>query len=356
MSTPNRRHVLQTIASTLTLPLATSAATGNRRAKRIKVGQIGVGHSHSSKLSVFRESADYEVVGIVEPNATLREEAQTRPTFQDLSWMTAEQLLSVPGLDLVLVETKVGGLLDAAEMCVAAGKHIHLDKPAGVSLPQFRRLLEDAAKQKLLVQMGYMYRYNPGIVLLHEVLRQGWLGDPFEIHTVMSKVVSPAKRQRLAEYAGGTMFELGCHLVDLVVGVLGAPQKVTAYPQQLGSADSLYDNMLAVFEYPWATATIKSTALEVEGFKRRHFVVCGTKGTFHIQPLDAPAVRVAFSEAHDEYQKGYQEITLPKYTRYVEDAADIARVLRGEQPPQFNYEHDLAVQTAVLQACAMSRA
>ncbi len=354
MSTPNRRHVLQTIASSLALPLAASAAAAeNRKTKPIKIGQIGVGHAHASKLSVFRESADFEVVGIVEPNATLREQAQTQAVYQDLPWMTAEQLLGTPGLDLVLVETKVGELLDTAEMCVAAGKHIHLDKPAGASLPQFRRILENAAKQKLLVQMGYMYRYNPGIVLLHEVLQQGWLGDPFEVHTVMSKVIPPASRQQLAEHAGGTMFELGCHLVDLVVGVLGAPKKVTAYPQQLGSADSLKDNMLAVLEYPRATATIKSTALEVEGFKRRHFVVCGTKGTFHIQPLDAPAVRVAFSQAHGDFKKGTQEITLPKYTRYVDDAADIAKVLRGEQPPRFNYEHDLAVQTAVLQACAM---
>jgi hypothetical protein len=65
------------------------------------------------------------------------------------------------------------------------------------------------------------------------------------------------------------------------------------------------DNMLAVFEYPEATATIRSSAVEVEGFARRHFVVCGTEGTFHIQPLDNPAARVAFASAHGKYSKGY---------------------------------------------------
>ncbi|MGH7173787.1 MAG: hypothetical protein ACRELG_26190 [Gemmataceae bacterium] len=29
--------------------------------KRIKIGQIGVGHAHASKLSVYRASPDYEV-------------------------------------------------------------------------------------------------------------------------------------------------------------------------------------------------------------------------------------------------------------------------------------------------------
>ena len=37
--------------------------------------------------------------------------------------------------------------------------------------------------------MGYMYRYNPAVVLLREFLKKGWLGEVFEVHAVMSKVV-----------------------------------------------------------------------------------------------------------------------------------------------------------------------
>ena len=45
----------------------------------IKVGQIGVGHAHASKLGVFRQSADYEVVGIVEEDEQLKKQLATRP-------------------------------------------------------------------------------------------------------------------------------------------------------------------------------------------------------------------------------------------------------------------------------------
>ena len=106
--------------------------------------------------------------------------------------MTQEQLLNSPGLQAVLVETRVRDLLPTAETCVAAGKHVHLDKPAGESLPQFERILNAAKNQQLLVQMGYMYRYNPAIVLMREFLDRGWLGEVFEVHTVMSKVVDAA--------------------------------------------------------------------------------------------------------------------------------------------------------------------
>lgn len=324
--------------------------------RRIKVGQIGVGHAHASKLSVYRESPDYEVVGIVEPDAGLRQAAGLQAPFRGLTWMTQEQLLNVPGLEVVLVETPVRDLLATAETCIAAGKHIHLDKPAGQSLPHYQRILDAAAKQKLLVQMGYMYRYNPAVMLMRDMLARGWLGEPFEVHTVMSKVVPPADRLKLAEYPGGIMFELGCHVIDLVVGVLGKPQSVKSYPRQSSQAqagkesDKLMDNMLAVLEYPQALASVKSSALEVDGGERRHFVLCGTEGTFHIQPLDNPSARVALSQPRGDYKKGYQEITFPKFTRYFADAADMARIVRGEKSTDFSYAHDLAVQETVLRA------
>lgn len=320
----------------------------------IQYGQIGTGHAHASKIAVYRESVDYEVIGVVEPDPELRRRAETSDAYRDLPWMTAEELLNQPGLQLVGVETRVRNLLDTAEMCIDAGMHVHLDKPAGESLPQFERILDKAARQHLAVQMGYMYRYNPAIILLRDFLGRGWLGEPFEVHTVMSKLVDDAARARLAEYPGGSMFELGCHIIDLVIGVLGPPDAIHAFPRHSSPAeDGLLDNMLAVFEYPGGTATVRSSVNEVEGFARRHFVLCGDGGTFHIQPLDSPGARVALRHAQGKYAAGYQEIEFPRYSRYVGDAADLARVIRGEADPPFSYEHDLAVQRAVLLSCGL---
>lgn len=353
-SLPRREFVKAMAGAGMVAGFATHVNAG-AAPTRIKIGQIGVGHAHASKLAVYRRSADYEVVGIAEANPALRRQAESMPPYKGLPWMTTEQLLNVPGLQAVLVETRVRDLLCTAEACVAAGKHIHLDKPAGESFPQLQRLFAAATKQKLLVQMGYMYRYNPAVVLLREFLNKGWLGEPFEVHTVMSKVVPAGDRKRLAAYRGGMMFELGCHVIDLVIGILGKPREV--HPFVLHSSrldDQLADNMLAVLTYPRVTATVRSTALEVEGFERRHLVVCGTEGTFHIQPLDNPAARLALASGRPAYRKGSQDIRFPKYERYVDDAADMAKIIRGEKAADYSPEHDLAVQETLLKACGVA--
>ncbi|MCA9014043.1 MAG: Gfo/Idh/MocA family oxidoreductase, partial [Planctomycetaceae bacterium] len=235
--------------------------------KKIKVGQIGVGHPHAGgKMQAFRKSDEYEVVGVVEPDPELRKYAESTGIYQGLPFLTQEQLLNIEGLQAVAVETLVPDLLTTAETCIAAGKHIHLDKPAGLSLPHFKRILDQAAQKHLLLQMGYMYRYNPGIVLLRDLLKKGWLGEPFEVHTVISKKMDANSRKKLEPQPGGMMFELGCHVIDLVVQILGRPEQVTAFAQHASAIDDrLQDNMLAVFTYPQALATVKSSCNEVNG-------------------------------------------------------------------------------------------
>src|SRR5436190_23981319 len=61
--------------------LAASNARAQPPRPRIKIGQVGVAHGHANKLAVFRRSADYEVVGIVEPDRALRERAETQDAF-----------------------------------------------------------------------------------------------------------------------------------------------------------------------------------------------------------------------------------------------------------------------------------
>ena len=84
-----------------------------------------------------------------------------------------------------------------------AGKHIHLDKPPGESIHHLRCILDIAARKNLLVQMGYMYRYNPGVVLLRDFLNHGRLGDVFQSFGLARKV----DRHLNSQLPGGQTYE-----------------------------------------------------------------------------------------------------------------------------------------------------
>ena len=323
---------------------------------RIRIGQIGTAHAHAEgKIEAMRASPEFEVAGVVEPDPARRAAAEKSKAYQGLSWLTEEQLLNVEGLQVVAIETEIKNLLSTAARCIAAGKHIHLDKPAGESLPEFRELLGNAARQSLTVQMGYMFRYNPAFQLCFQLVRDGFLGDVFAIDTAMSKAVEMNERRRVAPYPGGSMFELGGHIIDAVVTVLGKPTRVTPYNRSASPLrDGFSDNQLAVLEYPGATVAVRSAMVEIGGVSRRQFVVCGTGGTLDIHPLEPAHARLALAAPRGEYKAGYQDVSLPPTRgRYEGDFADLGRVIRGESEFGFSAGHDLAVQETLLLASGL---
>lgn len=320
---------------------------------RIKIGQIGTSHAHAAgKMATLRKlSDDYEVVGIVEPNPDQQRKLKDHSVYRGLKWLTEEQLLNTLGLQAVAVETDISELVPTGMRCVSAGVHIHLDKPAGLSLTEFRTLLDEASRRRLTVQMGYMFRHNPAFQFCFEAARKGWLGDVFEVHGVISKTIDALQRRKLAAYPG-SMFELGCHLIDAMVKMLGKPDKTTGFSRRTRpEQDNLVDNQLAVFEYAECMATIRSALVEVAGEKRRQFVVCGDQGTIEIRPLEPPRLLFVPDQPRQTYEKGYQEVNLPPMPgRYDDQLIELARIIRGEEESEYPPEHDLAVQEAVLKA------
>jgi predicted dehydrogenase len=152
------------------------------------------------------------------------------------------------------------------------------------------------------------------------------------------------------------MFIYACHLIDLVVGLLGKPDRIVPFMRQTRSdAGEMCDNGLVVFEYPKTTATIRTSSLEVEGFQRRQLVVCGDEGTIDIRPLEPPKLRLALAKPREGFKRGYQDVPLPKMPgRYDDQLIELAQIIRGERENPYPLEHELIVQECLLTACGYS--
>ena len=326
---------------------------GQTGGTKLLAGQIGTRHAHADgQLMALREGGDFEMVGVVVEDDAAWEAVRGRKAYEGLRRMSLAEMLSVPGLKMVNVETEVKGLLDAAEAVVGAGLHLGLDKPAGESIAQFRRILKRADEQKTLVKMGYMFRFNPAFELALKAIREGWLGPVTVVHAEMSKQLVGGARDDLKGYVGGSMFELGCHLIDSVVRFLGVPEKVTPFLRRAGE-DGIADNMTAVLEYPRTLVTLRSSLREVTGNARRQMVISGDNGTLEILPLEPPKVRLMLKAAAGGFKAGVQEVPMEKRARYEADWRAFAASIRGERAWEFSSAHDLAVQETVLRASGM---
>jgi predicted dehydrogenase len=287
----------------------------------------------------------YEVVGVTESDERRREALGEVPVLGQ------DELLK--GVDAVLVETAVRDQTAAALRAAAAGVHVHLEKPGGTSLARFREIVVKCDERKRIFQLGYMFRGNPAFEFCLKAVRDGWLGEVTEINGVIGKVAGERERGEAAEFAGGMMFELGCHLIDPVVAMLGRPKSVHPHLRR-GKVDKLAENTLAVLEYEKALGTIRSSALDVEGSARRQFSVHGTQGAIAIHPLEPPKLTLTLDRPRGEFKKGAQAVELRKMAgRYDDQLAGFARMIRGEAPLDYSGEHEVAVLETVLRASGM---
>lgn len=336
--------------------------------ERIRIGQIGIGHNHGSeKMNTLRRLSDlFEVVGVVEDDPQWRRRRGDWECYRGIPWMSEEELFRVPGLQAVAVETDGFGLVPAARRCAEHNLHIHMDKPGGESLGAFRELLDEFERRKLCIQLGYMYRNNPAIRFCRDAVRKGWLGEIFEIHAVMSRYDGGDEdyRRWLSNFRGGAMYIFGGHLIDIVISMLGRPDRVTPF-QRKTRDDALFDNGFAVLEYPCCTASIRTSVAEVDGMKHRRLIVCGTKGTAEIYPLEHPSdrydrdplhVRLTLLEPCGDFPAGTHIVdagVMPG--RYTEQLAEFARIVRGEIANPYPYGHEFLVQEALLAASGYER-
>ena len=320
--------------------------------KKIKIGQIGIGHNHAeAKMLAVRKFPElFEVVGYAEENERWIEKRGKLKGYEGLERLSASEIIERS--DAILVECDVWDLMKYAKPCIEAGKHLHLDKPAG-DLKEYKYILDTAKANGLVVQLGYMYRYNPAVVKCMELIKDGSIGEIYSINAEMSTNHSPEYRTWLKNFGGGIMYILGSHLVDLIVYMLGEPKNVTSFLKktQRDGVD-VEDNNLAVFEYGNALARIFVSSVEVNGFGRRQLVVSGSKGTVNICPLERP-ITLTFSNT-EIAEKTYEDckITIPfddntADGRYDEMMKDFYAYILGEKQNPYTYEHDYLVQRVI---------
>jgi predicted dehydrogenase len=333
------------------------------------MGIYGVGHSHAAgKARALVANPSVELVGVFEPDPRLRARAESNAGFAGVRWLdSADDLLGDPSVDALCVEGCVDGregtYSATAKRCVEAGKHIWYDKPAG-DWPTFQAVVETARAGNLLVQMGYMLRYNTGFKRIADWLRAGLLGDLYAVRGHMS-TSSAAEGRGRGGYPGGISFQLAPHMIDQVVWLFGnRPHTVTSFLRNdaTPATPAHADNTLVVLEFERGMGMIDIAHMEAAPRARR-FEVYGTRGSAIIPEPFEPGgtVRLCLVDTPDAgsgLKKGEQVVSVtptPRSESYHHELAAFVATLRGQQPRDRSPEHELLVEETLHRATGTIR-
>ena len=196
-----------------------------------RVGFLSVTHPHIyTRADILSEMEDVELVGVWElddhENARVFADRYSVKVFPK-----PEDLLADETIEAVIVEPWTHEMADVAIMALEAGKKVMLEKPASNNVANMRRVVEAVERTKGYLTVGYMIRQSTSFARLKKIHASGLLGRTtvgrFHVSVPAPDAVTPWFN--LENDIGGVLFEDGCHMLDLIVNLLGKPKAVSAF-------------------------------------------------------------------------------------------------------------------------------
>lgn len=335
--------------------------------KKLRVVQIGTGHDHASgaahTLRMLPELFDFVGYARVPEDIV---DASSHPDLAAVKEYTVDELWAL-NADAAVIETEDRNLTKYALLAAKHGLALQMDKPGGQSQTEFDELIDYVKENHIVFHTGYMYRYNAAIVRAKELIRSGELGQVLCIETQMNCLHQPEKRNWLADYKGGMMNFLGCHLVDVIYAIQGEPKEVIPLNKVSGVGGTVGEDIgMAVFVYDRGVSFAKTTAIEYGGFMRRQIVINCEKGTIEINPTE-------YYEGDDKYSCMYADMRISRFDddtakswhvrndavklgpvdRYEAMFREFAAVAAGDMENPYSYEYERELHKLVLKACGV---
>lgn len=191
----------------------------------VRIGVVGYGVGGRYFHAPFVRAAEgVELAGVVTRSASRR--AQVALDLPGVPVFDSMAALLGSGIDVVTITTPPQTRTSLVLEAVSARVHVVADKPFAPTAAEGRRLVQAADDAGVILNVFHNRRWDADIRTLGVVVANGELGDVWRVHSRMDQ---DAPDLLEAGPHGGLLRDLGSHLVDQMIWLLGPVHAVTAH-------------------------------------------------------------------------------------------------------------------------------
>ena len=246
----------------------------NNTEKPLRVGVVGLVHSHVHWILGREDRGDIEIVGIVEPNRSLAERYANRHGYSmELVFNTIEEMIEEAQPEAVTAFNTIYDHLKVVQVCAPKGIHVMVEKPLAVNL-EHAVLMEKLANQHNIhlltnYETTWYGSNHRAYQMVHEEMAIGSLRKivvndghpgPKEIgvnQEFLEWLTDPVQN------GGGALTDFGCYGANLITWLMKGlkPISVTAVVQQFKPEiyPKVEDEATIILTYPKTQGIIQAS-------------------------------------------------------------------------------------------------
>jgi predicted dehydrogenase len=289
---------------------------------RIRMGIIGAGFIGRIHAAAFREHPAVDVVGITDQQRALADAAAATYTIPKV-YESAESLIDDLELDAVVVGVPNKHHAPLTIRALELDKHVLLEKPMALHAEDAKRIVQAERQHRGVLMVAHQMRWH---WLASQVKQQVELGELGRVYYakagMMRKKAIPGWGSwftRKDESGGGPLIDIGVHILDLILWLMGNPRPVSVFgatyaefgPKKRGigswgtpewdgyfDVEDLASAMVRMED--GATLTLEvSWAVNTDSDNGHYIHLIGNEGGASLYPGSAKFISQAFDRSYD---------------------------------------------------------
>lgn len=343
--------------------------------KPLRVGVIGCGWiAENVHIPYYIENPKSRLVAICDINKEHLEKVGERYKVRNC-FREYQELLESDVIDAVSICTPTATHSKIAVEAAKNGVHILCEKPLAANLVEAEEIVKAVYQSRIKFMVGFNYRFLPNHMKTKEFVEAGRIGKPIFVRGEV--VTAGPYRTEINEkdYAYetkkriGAFFDLGSHVADLFIWMVGEPKEVYAAFSTYGNNISVDDSATALIRFQSnVLGNITVTWLNLPDYQAtadsRMIEIIGTRGKIDSE-FYGPSLFFYGSNSITSKIRGKIKITPVKFNPKVPDEAlkwsykkeidcFLESIIKDKKPP-VTIEHAVTALRLIVSAYESAR-